>query len=633
MTTIKNFPDEVLRVLFEKLNHFDLLQCQKVFSSWYYPAHSALLQKVELEDMAMIRQFIKSINHNPNTYYLNSVQELIFGSSKDISFTEIDSYIVIKLISRFPNLKSITIHNNENCDPLLPLNDNSQADILAKRCPKLEKLELQMTDVFRNYYFDLMYKLRRSLTWIDLSHLSRLDNIENYLADFPQLQAIWCKRGDLNSFEKCLLLIEKLPALKDISIGEGGDEEGFVERYLSSRTKDEQDVLKERLSKIANVVTATDGDFCVNGAKFIIQYLTGLKSLALYSYYNPSWNDDKAKVLISLVEYACNLEETFVNIDAMNPEGLSICLEPLILLMQSHKTDKLKRTNLELSLYDGDDDPAEEGTVGIEIYMNQDCSALKLELRIAISSRVDPYRILDLFDSVSQLDHINSFTFGFVLLEDGYNHDIYKPGYNEVVTAIIRRIPALNQVVLDIPTLIDRSLDVRDTLVTSLTLRANDDITEEEFLKPIRFFRKLKQLQMFYFPGVWQEHLSEFQINLDFCSLEKLTVDLTHARYRMEHSSRGAFIVVVVDVFDKSERRLYKVPTDLLNTVAITDANLEGLTRGKDYIVVHVNINTLECLDVFIYRKRIQHEYFADRDEKDEFLYINLLNNKNPQIL
>lgn len=65
-----------------------------------------------------------------------------------------------------------------------------------------------------------------------------------------------------------------------------------------------------------------------------------------------------------------------------------------------------------------------------------------------------------------------------------------------------RLIPALDQMVLDIPTVIGEDLSCHDTLITNLTLRATGYLTEEAFLSPFSYFKNLEKLEMFYFTGV-----------------------------------------------------------------------------------------------------------------------------------
>lgn len=66
-----------------------------------------------------------------------------------------------------------------------------------------------------------------------------------------------------------------------------------------------------------------------------------------------------------------------------------------------------------------------------------------------------------------------------------------------------------------------------------------------------------------------------------------------------------------------------------MDTTEINDANLEGLIIGKDYLVVRVTINTLDCFDIFAHR-RMRYEYYDNRGT-DEIRYTNLFNNKQVQ--
>lgn len=191
---------------------------------------------------------------------------------------------------------------------------------------------------------------------------------------------------------------------------------------------------------------------------------------------------------------------------------------------------------------------------------------------------------------------------------------------------------------MEIPTVLGEQLKI-DRSITSLTLRLNRFPTKKWVLKNyVSLFPKLKNLQLFYISGVWQEDLHESQINLGLCNLQKLTVDLTSVKDEMKDYSEGAFIVIEVKAFKNSKRRLFKTPMNLLGTTEISDLSLEGLSRGKDYIVVHVTINSLQCLKIFTCRREreglLSRNYFRyyDRRESDDMRYVNLFSDKDVPI-
>lgn len=95
--------------------------------------------------------------------------------------------------------------------------------------------------------------------------------------------------------------------------------------------------------------------------------------------------------------------------------------------------------------------------------------------------------------------------------------------------------------------------------------------------------------------------------------------------------SKGAFIDIEVKSFSNSKRRLFNTPTYLLVVTEIDDASLEGLIRGKDYIVVHVATNSLKCFGVFTCRRgrSLFRDHCYERRGSDDIRYVNLFDDKH----
>lgn len=628
MTRNQRLPEEILRIIFSKLKRLDVQQCQTVCRSWYHPAHVILLQKIELEFAIEIKRFVNSINHNPNPFYMNAVQEITLGAPNDsLENHDIDevSKEIFELIKRFPNSKSVIIRGNNYPDPQLQSRD-VDLDAIARNCPKLERFDM-VAKVNHADYFDLLYKFRHSLTFMRLNNFSEPGK-EKYILNFPHLQTIHGATGYFQQFESFLPLVEKLPAIKDITFGHGGDEDGMAEKYLSKKSKRERDALVEKLSKVTTFNTYHKGSpFCVNIATFIMKYFTGLQSLSFTSMSDSRWNDREIHVFNELLQYARTLDKFYFSATELVSERLSMCVESAILMMQTHNSDKLKSTHLEVVLLSKCWAHSNRSMGNLKINMNQDRNTVELHVQIKIYVTVTPQQIIDLFESLSPLDHVGKFKFYVRNLV----HCLQKfdSVYDNAFKTIARRLAAVKEVVMDIPTVLGKQLDLDYTSVTSLKLCKIGFETENVVLKDyLNLFPKLEDLQLFYFSGVWQEDLYEFQVNLGSCNLEKLTVDLTPAKRQIKYRNKDAFFVIEVKMFSNSERRIYKTPLNLLNTTEINDADLKGLTLGKDYFVVRVTINTLKRLDIFecIYKATLQfycNDYY-ERRESDDIRYVNL---------
>lgn len=60
-----NAPFEVLQLIFSKLDHFGLLECQFVCKSWHKAAHRLFLEDVTLSNTQMIK-IMTYLEENPS---------------------------------------------------------------------------------------------------------------------------------------------------------------------------------------------------------------------------------------------------------------------------------------------------------------------------------------------------------------------------------------------------------------------------------------------------------------------------------------------------------------------------------------------------------------------------------------
>lgn len=192
MTTIYNFPQELLIEIFKKLKRNQLVEAQTVCRSWYYPAHVMLLKKVHLHGVASIESFIVHIDQNMSPYYLGAVEDIYIGGSKDFGVDyHFTTENIHQLISRFPNLKHVVIDSFS--DYLGAFNDEVCQTII-ENCPRLESFQVFL-DV-RDYsnadvYCDTMYKFRSLLTAMNLDLVgfaSKFEGAEKFIASFPRLR-------------------------------------------------------------------------------------------------------------------------------------------------------------------------------------------------------------------------------------------------------------------------------------------------------------------------------------------------------------------------------------------------------------------------------------------------------------
>lgn len=288
MTTIAIFPEEVLIMIFEYLDASDLKETQQVCHAWYFPAHIQLLkEEIQLRSTLDIQRFIASIDYNPNINYLKAIKTIIIENYKDDATVHFDKE---KLFFRFPNLESVFVYNYSIL--FQDFNDLICQEFI-EHCPKLSRFDV-LPDVRNPDEFnELPYQLRLLLTTIDVNDIKTKDKrLIDCIADFPRLQELSDDKEHLGTFQALLPMIDRLQHVKSIHIPTiADDQNGFAETYLASKSKDQQDLIIQRLSKVEVLEWKYQGDLCTNSAKFINKYLTGLNDLEITSTFEQEWTD------------------------------------------------------------------------------------------------------------------------------------------------------------------------------------------------------------------------------------------------------------------------------------------------------------------------------------------------------
>lgn len=117
---MQSLPKEIVNLLFNEFNYYDLQRCQRVCREWYSPLHMKYLNKVELRSHLAIEKFIASIDQNPKISYLNAVKtiHIDFPYSSPADY-RLEQTSIEKLFSQFPNLENVEIRiHTETCKQL-----------------------------------------------------------------------------------------------------------------------------------------------------------------------------------------------------------------------------------------------------------------------------------------------------------------------------------------------------------------------------------------------------------------------------------------------------------------------------------------------------------------------------------
>lgn len=614
--SINNLPEEVLTLIFNlPLIQYEDKKYQYVCRAWYRPAHIKFLQRVSLHQISKVKKFIRSIDCNPDPSYLKAVKEVSVGGIyiPDPSF---DKEALKKLFFRFPNLKRVATFF---AAALLQDFDEELSQEFLKACPQNE---IFVIDPCRdkNLYYEVLQKVRLLVTKIAKDSMPHSVNIADIITSFPRLNSIdgGSLRG-IHTFGKYLPIIQKTTHLKHISLNNNWEEdEGFAERYLAAITKEEQDELVKKLSKV-NTLNWNTGDFPLHSLKFIDNYLTGLNDVYIRIDMDASWTDHRA---------FCNTALDFLR--SKHYYRLDISVRDLV-----------------LDEYDDDDEEAPSRLIA---YLIQQAKIRVLQLTLtpedwdtAIAFNSNKQEFMDiqadaqshpppmgLFSSKIPLVNIDEFTLDLQFIRRNDEEGIHF-AFIEYYESILGALPSLKQATVDVPAnfhLLELRSSLRNQKVVclqleSLILRATPYGEFQPFLdKCLYMFPQLKDMNVYYHCGVWKENIGICKMELGGYSLERLTLDVTpikmmiKKKFDKDQFKTDDFFVVGVKVPSNKKVHLYKASFDLSSVTKIVDNDLKEFTCGKDYLRVNISLDSLEQLELYMYR------YGTPKEDNEVYLKL-----------
>lgn len=172
--------------------------------------------------------------------------------------------------------------------------------------------------------------------------------------------------------------------------------------------------------------------------------------------------------------------------------------------------------------------------------------------------------------------------------------------------------------------------------VTNLILNANTTASFQSLLNMFSFmFPSLDYLEFNAFCGLWKPNIGAFQLELGEYSLKTLAVDITPMatmiKKHLDNEDGGdsdngdkndnSFGVIEIVCLENSRRKLCKLSLcggRRFKAGSITDSDLEGLTRRKDYLLQSITISNLEFLKLKLYNMKevlLTEETHADFDD------------------
>lgn len=348
MTAFYNLPKEVFCLVLEQLDSDDLYECQQVCRSWYLPVHKKFLNTVHLKNVNQVAQFIASVDHNSDPQYLASVKHIAIREEHYLFPVQfrLDKSEIKKLFFRFSNLETIREHGDGEFLLYSELDDDLCEELLLS-CPKLH--EFSVTNEFVKC--EQLLKLRIVLTEIDFSQLKSEPAYDNvaFISSFSRLKSIDIDSDNFDTFEKLLPLFEQLPNLTKLKIEVDHDQDNFAERYLASKSKNEQNLLIKRLATVTDLDWSSYNGLCKNAIKFIPKYLTGLKKIliSVYPAYTSISTQQQHLLCNDMLDLFHSIThcDIYLKLENINlPEYLPIILHKIN--QHPSKTDEIKALKL-----------------------------------------------------------------------------------------------------------------------------------------------------------------------------------------------------------------------------------------------------------------------------------------------
>lgn len=597
--------DVFFTVVFDYLGPDDLLNCQQVCRSWYTPAREKYLKHVKLKGDRAIEKFIATFDENPDQSYLNAVKTMVISSDKMV----LDRNSIVKLLFRFRNLEKVQVDDVQ----LLKNFDQDLCQRFLSQCPKIKEFDVYADS--ENSEILLLENLRPLLTSIIISEGSCLNqlnrNVQEFIAQFPRLQSIFCQDDELCSFDAILSILKQLSDVRQLDIClEEGTGENVGEAYLSNEPKETQDLLKERLSNIETLEIYSITNRICNTLKFVDKYCTGLGFFSLeHEFIGHTANADADSYCKDVIDFIpsidiiCLIELNFLPFASLATNFT--CLVQNMFQKAPAAIKHLRKRTLTLEI-----------RREIDLLPNPTAHTLKLDAAPAPFSRRNASIILD---EIFGLDRIASALFqrgvpvevdNFVLCYDDIDSSNAKPSKTNLYLRLIETMTSLKKIELGVPsTFRETELDfyspytghVLDQVEEATFTASFLDVTMQSLLYNCHFaFPNLKHLKFKRYNGLWNATAGEFQLDLPDYSLEKLTLDMTPLLYKRNQSykNKHKFFVVQVDIESSNQQLLFKVTPDLSSCLVIHNSDLRGFKRRQNYLCLRLVIGYLKELEL-----------------------------------
>lgn len=569
MTSIRNFPEELLLNVFSYLTNRDLNKCLYVCHSWYIPARIRLLKELHFHNINRIRRFITAFNQNPDPRFLAAVKGIDISSTKDLALNDKDFR---DLFFRFPNLEKVAL----NSILLDKFNDDLCREFL-KHSPKLTDVTVKETGYYRSLTNAQLYKARLLLTELEVRH-DEVENPKQFVTDFPRIKTLTGPYREnnkiLDTFESLLPVFMQASNLTKIRIMYLDDDtDRFMEEFLQTKTLEEQKQLVERISRVNDLSVRGSKFLSTSVIKFITEYMTGLK----YFEASGKLTDEMGAchTMFDLIQsinhckfdWSVHIDRHWVNLVEFMQQVCQHSSQERILCLRVFHLDRCEP----------------------QVWVDTNEHTRSLTIQFAeqeLSNR------RSLFDSVLDMD-----TF-----EMQFTRQKTKP-YMDVYDSFFRTKSTVKKVILHLTdTLIggekplDEDVSQNHIFVEELSILSTAHSSMQKLLDRCCIaFPNLKLLTFDRFHGVWQDDLSKLQLDLPKFTLERLVIGLPFPRYK----NRGKLSVVIeVDLLSLGDKYFYKVPFDGSKPTRIDGQDLQDDEGGQHYSVLHVVIGNLKCLEL-----------------------------------
>lgn len=595
-----NLPCEILLEIFKHMNSIDLLHCLHVCHSWYYPAHVNLLKDVTLKDSHAIHQFIAYFDRNPYKPYKNAVKTLrIWGElDNDLQQTVLERETIKRLFFRFPKLENVYFqHSNSitNFDEVL-------CRELLICCPNLDTFNILAHYDQEPEYGASLIKVRPLLTNLHLlcdSYLpEEMGDRVQYVTQFPRLKSLYLEEEEFSTFGVFLSILEQLSEVKTLHLNLEEDvEENFGGQYLSTKSKNVQHLIVNRLSNISYLSLRAIDD-TINALTFVSQYFTGLDSFLMERDLS-DWEDTqqdlfctKAFRFIPSIKGNCTI--------VFNHMGFRTFADNFTALIQNIFEKVPAKYN------------QSNGRV-LEFVIREPISRIP-DLRLTLKSKQSPFSRNVTFTADNRF--LIFYTRAFLHLLNGTHIDevdVLRLRFTDIKTCkttiditmylkLLETMPSLKKVELDIPASFsadNSTLYIEPKLpqVEHATFTATKRGNIQSLLNSCFYvFPNIKHLNINNYSGVWCSYTCDFKLSLQEYSLDNLVLDTKPVILEL-NNLMARFFVVDIDIRVRCERRLYKVSLDHSSCTMIKSCDLNGLTRN-DYIHVRIVVGHLKQLEL-----------------------------------